>query len=74
MIAKARQPLTSRQAEVLREIGSSRIPPTIRELAVKLGVSIGTIQDHLARLKELGEVTWRPGAARTLQVVDQGVT
>jgi repressor LexA len=65
-------PLTARQQQVLAVIQDSLrrhgYPPSIRELAQRLHVSIGTIQDHLRALERKGVLQRRPFQARGLSL------
>jgi repressor LexA len=46
-------------------------PPTVRELGHALGLaSTSTVQRRLEQAREAGLVTWTPGVARTLRVVE----
>lgn len=61
--------------QILQFISSYReeygYPPSYREIAIELGVgSINTVSRHLQSLKEKGQVDWKPGHPRTLQVVE----
>jgi repressor LexA len=62
--------LTDRQRRVLNAIqGCLRrqgYPPTVRELAEHLGLSIGTVQAHLRALERKGSLKRRPFQARGL--------
>jgi DNA-binding transcriptional regulator YhcF (GntR family) len=40
--------------------------PTYRELAGRVGCSIGSVQRHLMKLEIAGVVFWLPGAARSV--------
>jgi repressor LexA len=46
-------------------------PPTLRELAHELGVSVAAVHKHLVRLRAEGVVEWQAASSRTLQVVDR---
>jgi repressor LexA len=62
--------LTDQQRRVLDTIQDclrrQGYPPTVRELAQYLGVSIGTVQAHLRALERKGALTRRPFQARGL--------
>ena len=63
-------PLTNQQQRVLtviqEQLRRQGCPPTIRELAQHLGVSIGTVQAHLRALERKGALKRRPFQARGL--------
>jgi repressor LexA len=62
--------LTHQQRRVLDAIQDrlrrQGYPPTVRELAQHLGVSIGTVQAHLRALERKGALKRRPFQARGL--------
>jgi DNA-binding transcriptional MocR family regulator len=43
-------------------------PPSRRQLADELGVTLGRLQDLIRESRKRGLVTYRPGEARTLKV------
>ena len=45
------------------------VSPTFREIADHFGVSIGTIQDQLSSLQQMGYLTWIPGKARSIKLM-----
>jgi SOS-response transcriptional repressor LexA len=48
--------------------------PTLRELAAEVGLSSPTpLLRYLERLRQEGKVSWEPGKARTLRVVERVV-
>jgi repressor LexA len=63
-------PLTNQQQRVLTviqdQLRRQGYPPTVRELARHLGVSIGTVQAHLRALERKGALKRRPFQARGL--------
>jgi repressor LexA len=65
-------PLTDQQERVLSVIQDQLrrhgYPPTVRELAQRLGLCIGTVQAHLRALERKGALTRRPFQARGLCV------
>jgi len=65
-------PLTARQQQVLAVMQDSLrrhgYPPSLRELAQRLHVSIGTIQDHLRALERKEVLQRRPFQARGLSL------
>lgn len=46
--------------------------PTIRDLAARLEVGVGTIHAYLHRLAEEGVIEWSPGKHRSLRVTHLG--
>jgi Mn-dependent DtxR family transcriptional regulator len=46
--------------------------PTIRDLASRLEVGVGTIHAYLQRLAEEGVIEWKPGKHRSLKVTPKG--
>ncbi len=61
---------TDRQREVVSTIKrlthDRGFPPTVRELAQALKVSINGVTGHLAALKRKGLVTWMANKARSI--------
>jgi len=49
--------------------GVHKYSPTVRELSVIVGKSVGWTHAALLRLQSNGAVTWTPGMQRTLRVV-----
>jgi SOS-response transcriptional repressor LexA len=47
-------------------------PPTLRELAEDVDVSVNVVLQHLRRLRQAGIVTWELGRPRTLRLVEDG--
>jgi len=45
-------------------IEKHRLPPTRREIAAAIGVSLNTVQYHIAALEEEGMITRLPGLSR----------
>lgn len=71
-----RSPLTQTQIDCLaaiRELTNGDLPPTYRELATRLGVSVGNVHRLLHSLKERRRVTFAYGRHRTLAILDDGV-
>jgi len=67
-----RPPPTKRQAAVVRTIvaltAQQGYPPTIRELAAKMGISSPNgVACHLRALRQKGYVVWVEGKTRTLR-------
>lgn len=61
---------TTRRQEILRAIThleQQGYPPTMRELAAEVGLSVAGTYKQLVRLREEGLVTWRSNSNRTLQ-------
>ncbi|MBI5416047.1 MAG: winged helix-turn-helix transcriptional regulator, partial [Candidatus Omnitrophica bacterium] len=73
-----KQPLTSRQKEVLRfiykAIRSDSRPPTIREIAGHFGFSsTGTVRDHLRALVEKGYIKISAGKSRAIELIREAL-
>jgi len=49
--------------------GLGNTPPSLREVAKVVGVSVGTLHNYLTRMEQEGLVEWRPGAHRSLRTV-----
>ena len=48
-------------------------PPTVREIQSEFHwASPNAAATHLQALKAKGRIDWRPGDARTIQILDQG--
>ena len=47
-------------------------PPTYRELAPLVDLSLGGLQYRLDKMKEYGLVTWEENKTRTLRLTDAG--
>ena len=64
--------LTERQLKVIQEIVAFKVQftyfPTIRELAARMGVALGTIQHHLHVLKRKGVIDWVKGRPRAFKL------
>lgn len=45
-------------------------PPTLDEIAAVMGITKGTLQYHMTALRKKAVVTWNPGAARSVRIVD----
>ncbi len=65
--------VTKRQKAVLDFIedysAGAGVPPTMDEIASRLGLNKKTVYEHLQRLKSRGVVTWRRYEARSLKVI-----
>lgn len=58
-------------AALVQMHGESSIPPSLRELAARLGVkSASSLYPYLHALRNEGRITWVPGRFRTLELVD----
>lgn len=68
--------MTPRQAEVLAEIERYMdvwgIAPTVRELALVLGIGKSAIHGHLVALRSQGIIEWNENLARTIRVLQPG--
>lgn len=70
--------LTTRQAEVLAFIVEHKedkgYPPTIREIAVELGISSPNgLSWHMTELERKGYIRVEPGTARGIVVLQEGL-
>ncbi len=67
----SRQP-TKKQEHVLAFIlnftKTKGLPPTFREIAKELNVSVGTVQDQLQSLQKKGFLSWAPNKKRSLRL------
>ncbi|MBD3315113.1 MAG: MarR family transcriptional regulator, partial [Chitinivibrionales bacterium] len=65
--------LTSKQREVLSFIihrqKRAGIPPTVREIAARLGKSVNNVRQHLRLIERKGHIRLIPGKARGIEVV-----
>ena len=65
--------LTKKQARIVSYIEHYWLeygyPPTIREIAKKFKIAIGTVQDHISALKNKGYLKSRPHTARGFEVI-----
>ena len=66
--------LTDRQKQVLdfirREIDDRGRPPTLREIAVAMGIRNATgVYCHLHALKEKGYIDWEDGLSRSIRIL-----
>jgi repressor LexA len=65
--------LTAKQRDVLAFIiGQQKragIPPTVREIAARLGGSINNVRQHLRLIEQKGHIRLIPGKARGIEVV-----
>ena len=65
--------LTDKQQKILSYISDftadNSFPPTLKEIAKKFGVTIGTIQDHVNALKQKGFLERKKDIARGFKVV-----
>lgn len=74
--ATTRRRQAARDARIVSAINAfwadEGVAPTAREVLVYAGLtSKAGLQSSLTRLREAGTVTWVPGKARTLRVVDE---
>lgn len=71
-----RTTLTARRLKILRHIRHQTkregYPPTTRELAKHLGVSLGTATNDCHQLWKRGMLDWEPGKGRTLALTEEG--
>jgi repressor LexA len=72
-MSEEKQELTDRQREVLEIIRASitdrSYPPTVREIAEKIGVQITAVVGHLDALERKGWIRRIDGAARAITVL-----
>jgi repressor LexA len=65
--------LSQRQAEIYRFIKTYRtehgIPPTFREIAAAVELSLSTVTAHIQALRDKGAVTWDDRIPRSIRVV-----
>jgi repressor LexA len=65
--------LTRKQQEILDFISEytseNSFPPTLKEIAAKFNVTIGTIQDHVIALKQKGYLERRKDIARGFRII-----
>lgn len=66
------KPPTKKQEKIIkfindyyRKYGNS---PSFAEIAEDLGVTVGTVQDHLTALSTKGVLSWIPGKARSIKI------
>ena len=52
-------------------IAENGYSPSLREIAEGVGVAFNTVAYHVAALVDLGQLTQRPGVARTLRVASR---
>ncbi len=45
-------------------------PPTLDEIAAEMGITKGTLQYHMTALRKKNAITWNPGSARSVRVID----
>jgi len=45
-------------------------PPTLDEIAARMGITKGTLQYHISALKKKNIITWNQGSARSIRIVD----
>lgn len=65
--------LTKKQKKILEFIdkhtSQNSYPPTLKEIADKFGITIGTIQDHVFALQKKGYIEKNPNTARGFRIV-----
>lgn len=64
-----REELLSMIAEAMIAHGKA---PSIRDLATRLNVGVGTIHSYLVKLAEEGVIEWKQGKHRSLKVTQKG--
>lgn len=48
-----------------------RIPPTLREIAARVGLNLSSTAYHVRVLTEAGVITHRPGVARSILITEE---
>ena len=48
-------------------------PPTLDEIAAEMGITKGTLQYHMTALRKKEAVTWNPGSARSVRIINEEV-
>lgn len=70
----AHRPLTPRQRDVLDAIRAgihaNGLPPMLHEIGAAVGLTKGTVSQHVRALAAAGYVRHRPGAVRAIQLCD----
>jgi len=56
-------------AELLQTRQARKLPPTVQELADRLGLTSVPVHQALLRLREAGLVAWESHKARTLRAI-----
>jgi len=70
---KKREELTATQWRYLRMIEQHQVvnerPPTLREIAASMSVSVPSVQNMLTRLRDLDTIVWERHKPRTLSIL-----
>ncbi|MCE2929041.1 MAG: transcriptional repressor LexA [Candidatus Caenarcaniphilales bacterium] len=67
-------PKQEETAEVIYRLTNKfNFPPTLDEIAAEMGITKGTLQYHMSALKKKSAITWNPGSARSVRIVDMSV-
>lgn len=64
-------PKQEETAEVIFKLTNKfNFPPTLDEIAAEMGITKGTLQYHMTALRKKHVITWNPGAARSVRIID----
>ncbi len=64
-------PKQEETAEVIYRLTRKfNFPPTLDEIAADMGITKGTLQYHMTALRKKNAITWNPGSARSVRVID----
>jgi repressor LexA len=67
-------PKQEETAEVIYKLSQQfNYPPTLDEIASEMGITKGTLQYHMTALRKKEAVTWNPGSARSVQIINKEV-
>lgn len=67
-------PKQEETAEIIYKLSNEyNYPPTLDEIAAKMGITKGTLQYHMTALKKKEAVTWNAGSARSVRIIAQDV-
>ena len=71
----SRDEMTQKQHEVIKFIeeysDANGFPPTFRDVAEAMGITVRAAHDHIKRLRKKGYLTYEPRKPRTLRIVEQ---
>ncbi len=64
-------PKQEETAEIIYKLSKQfNYPPTLDEIAAEMGITKGTLQYHMTALRKKQAITWNPGSARSVRVID----
>jgi repressor LexA len=67
-------PKQEETAEVIYKLTQDfNYPPTLDEIAAEMGITKGTLQYHMTALRKKNIITWNPGAARSVRIINSEV-